>query len=76
MNSALAGDFASALVLQDRLAPLDMAVFLEPGVAGAKAGLAALGRMGDEVRLPLTPATEPTRAAIRSAMVHAGLMNA
>ncbi len=76
MNAALAGDFASALALQDRLAPLDMAIFLEPGVAGSKAGLAALGRMSDEVRLPLVPVTEPTRAAIRSAMVHAGLMNA
>src|SRR4051794_28886358 len=76
MNAGLAGDYASALVLQDRLAPLVMAIFLEPGVAGAKAGLAALGRISDEVRLPLVPVTEPTRAAIRSAMVHAGLMNA
>ena len=77
MNAALAGDFASALALQDRLAPLDMAIFLEPGVAGSKAGLAALGRMSDEVRLPLGPRRRnPPRAAIRSAMVHAGLMNA
>jgi 4-hydroxy-tetrahydrodipicolinate synthase len=76
MNAALAGDVSGALALQDRLAPLDMAIFLEPGVAGAKAGLAALGRMQDEVRLPLTSATEPTRKAIRSAMIHAGLLNA
>lgn len=76
MEAALDGDAARALALQDRLAPLDMAVFLEPGVTGSKYALSVLGRMSDEVRLPLMPATEPTRAAIRSAMVHAGLINA
>ena len=74
-GKALGGDFAGALALQDRLAPLHDAMFLEPGLAGAKCGLALLGRGNDEMRLPLLPATAPTRAAIRSAMVHAGLLN-
>jgi 4-hydroxy-tetrahydrodipicolinate synthase len=75
MEAALAGDAPRALALQDRLVPLDLAVFLEPGVTGSKYALSLLGRMRDEVRLPLMPATEPTRVAIRSAMVHAGLLN-
>jgi 4-hydroxy-tetrahydrodipicolinate synthase len=74
--ASLSGDFAGALAVQDRLVPLHEAIFLEPGLAGAKAGLAMLGRGTEEIRLPLTPVTEPTRAAIRAAMVHAGLLNA
>ena len=33
--------------------PLHAATFLEAGVTGAKYGLSVLGRMSDEVRLPL-----------------------
>ncbi|KAA2242104.1 4-hydroxy-tetrahydrodipicolinate synthase [Salinarimonas soli] len=73
---SLEGDLAGALAVQDRLVPLHDAIFLEPGLAGAKAGLALLGRGTEEVRLPLRPVTEPTKAAIRAAMVHAGLINA
>ncbi|WP_374546221.1 4-hydroxy-tetrahydrodipicolinate synthase [Rhodoblastus sp.] len=66
------GDYAKALVLQDRLIPLHTATFLEAGVTGAKSGLSLLGRANDEVRLPLVPSTDKTRAAIREALVHAG----
>jgi 4-hydroxy-tetrahydrodipicolinate synthase len=76
MEAALSGDYARALALQDRLVPLDVAIFIEPGLAGAKYALSVLGRMSDETRLPLVPATEPARKAIRAAMVHAGLLNA
>ncbi|TDR89220.1 4-hydroxy-tetrahydrodipicolinate synthase [Enterovirga rhinocerotis] len=72
---SLAGDYAGALAIQDRLVPLHDAIFLEPGLAGAKCGLSLLGRGNEEVRLPLLPVTEPTKKAIRSAMVHAGLLN-
>lgn len=75
MTATLKGDYAGALAVQDRLAPLHDATFLEPGLAGAKHGLSLLGRMQEEVRLPLLPVTEPTRVAIRKAMVHAGLLN-
>ena len=74
MAAALAGDMAKALELQDRLVPLDQATFIEPGLAGAKAGLALLGRGNEEVRLPLVPVTAGTKSAIRAAMVHAGLI--
>jgi len=72
---SLKGDFHGALDVQDRLTPLHDAIFMEPGLAGAKAGLNLLGRMNDEVRLPLLPATPAARQAIRAALVHAGLLN-
>ncbi|HEY8381092.1 MAG TPA: 4-hydroxy-tetrahydrodipicolinate synthase [Microvirga sp.] len=75
-DRSLSGDFAGALTVQDRLVPLHEAIFMEPGLAGAKCGLSLLGRGNEEVRLPLMPVTAPTKEAIRSAMVHAGLLNA
>ena len=75
-ETSLSGDYAGALKVQDRLVPLHDAIFVEPGLAGAKCGLALLGRGGEEIRLPMLPVTAPTKAAIRKAMVHAGLVNA
>ena len=75
MEACFKGDYASALKLQDRLTPLHAAIFTEPGLAGAKYGLSVLGKLTDETRLPLLPVTEPTRAIIRKAMIHAGLLN-
>jgi 4-hydroxy-tetrahydrodipicolinate synthase len=63
------------MTIQDRLVPLHAAIFLEPGLAGAKCGLSLLGRGNEEVRLPLLPVTAPTKATIRKAMIHAGLIN-
>ncbi len=74
-NATLAGDYATALELQDRLMPLHEAIFIEPGLAGAKYGLSLLGKCSDEVRLPLTPLTDGTKNAIRSAMSELGLLN-
>ncbi|SFH96849.1 4-hydroxy-tetrahydrodipicolinate synthase [Bosea sp. OK403] len=76
MVAALKGDYAGALKLQDRLVPLHDAVFKEPGLAGAKHGLKLLGRIEEELRLPLLPVTAPTGKVIRDAMVFAGLLNA
>jgi 4-hydroxy-tetrahydrodipicolinate synthase len=73
---SLSGDYAGALKVQDRLVPLHDAVFMEPGLAGAKCGLALLGRGNEEIRLPMLPVTDGTKAVIRQAMVHAGLLNA
>jgi len=73
--ATLAGDYAGALALQDRLMPLHEAIFLEPGLAGAKFGLSLLGRCPNEVRLPLLSVSAPVEAEIRKAMVHAGLLN-
>lgn len=74
-NATLAGDFKAALALQDRLMPLHEAIFIEPGLAGAKYGLSLLGRCSEDVRLPLVGLTDGTKARIRSAMQHAGLIH-
>ena len=74
-DATLSNDYPEALRIQDRLVPLHAAIFIEPGLAGAKCGLSLLGRGNDEVRLPLLPVTAPTKAAIKKAMVHAGLLN-
>jgi 4-hydroxy-tetrahydrodipicolinate synthase len=74
-TATLAGDYAKALAYQDRLMPLHEAIFLEPGLAGAKYGLSRLGLCSPEVRLPLVGLTEGTKARIDAAMRHAGLLN-
>ena len=76
MGAVQKGDYAGALKVQDRLVPLHDAIFKEPGLAGAKHGLALLGRIEEEVRLPLLPVTAATGKVIRDAMVFAGLVNA
>lgn len=73
--STLAGDYATALTQLDRLMPLHEAIFTEPGVAGAKYGMSLLGLCSEDVRSPLTPLTDATKAKMRAAMVHAGLLN-
>ena len=73
--ATLRGDYTAALALQDRLMPLHEAIFLEPGLAGAKYGLSRLGLCGDEVRLPLVGLTDGVKARMDAAMRHAGLIN-
>jgi 4-hydroxy-tetrahydrodipicolinate synthase len=74
--ATLAGDYAKALEYQDRLMPLHKAIFLEPGLCGAKYGLNRLRGMNRSVRSPLMSSLEPaTEAAIDAALVHAGLLN-
>ncbi|MFV0475715.1 MAG: dihydrodipicolinate synthase family protein, partial [Pikeienuella sp.] len=74
-NALSAGEWGEALELQDRLLPLHRAIFMEPGVVGAKTGLSMLGKCSDEVRSPITTALPETKAAIRAAMVGAGILN-
>ena len=74
-EACLRGDFRAALAIQDRLAPLHAALFVEPNPAGPKGALAELGRIRDEVRLPMTAATPAAREALRAAMRHAGILD-
>jgi 4-hydroxy-tetrahydrodipicolinate synthase len=69
------GDYATALKLHDKLMPLHTALFIETNPAPAKYALAVLGKCAETVRLPMVPVNEKTRAAVREAMVHAGLIN-
>ncbi|WP_113154658.1 4-hydroxy-tetrahydrodipicolinate synthase [Nitratireductor sp. OM-1] len=72
--ATLANDKEKALELQDRLMPLHKAIFIEPGLCGAKYALSRLGKTENRVRLPLVPIEASTAAAIDAAMQHAGLL--
>src|SRR5579883_1474550 len=73
--ACLRGDFAAALKLQDKLAPLHINLFVETSPAPVKYALSLLGKCANIVRLPMVPASERAQAAVRDAMVHAGLIN-
>ncbi|WP_340108403.1 4-hydroxy-tetrahydrodipicolinate synthase [Pikeienuella sp. HZG-20] len=74
-TALMAGDFARARDYQRRLMPLHQAIFMEPGVVGAKCGLSLLGKCDEEVRSPITGCLPETKAAIRDAMAYAGLID-
>jgi len=73
--ACLKGDFATALTLQDKLAPLHINLFVETSPAPIKYALSLIGKCANAVRLPMVPASEKAQGAVRSAMVHAGLLN-
>ncbi len=73
-EASLSGDYAKALAIQDRLTALQAALFVESNPVPVKYGLARLGMMSDEVRLPLVPATEVAKGAMDAAMRRAGLI--
>lgn len=74
-EACLSGDFATALGLQDKLMPLHRALFLDPNPGGAKYALSLLGKMGDELRLPLVAPSDESKNEIQAAMRHAGLID-
>ncbi len=73
-EATLRGDYAKALEYQDKLMPLHEAIFIEPGLVGAKYALSVLGLCSEEVRLPLVGLTDGTKTKIKAAMKHAGLI--
>jgi 4-hydroxy-tetrahydrodipicolinate synthase len=74
-GACLHGDYAAALTLQDKLAPLHINLFVETSPAPIKYGMSLIGRCENLLRLPMVPATEKAQLAVREAMVHAGLLN-
>jgi 4-hydroxy-tetrahydrodipicolinate synthase len=74
-GACLRGDFAAALRLQDKLMPLHQNLFIETSPAPVKYALSLLGKVADTLRLPMVPIGEKSKAAVRDAMVHAGLIN-
>jgi 4-hydroxy-tetrahydrodipicolinate synthase len=74
-GACLRGDYEAALLLQDKLMPLHQNLFIETNPAPAKYALSVLGKCAETVRLPLVMLAEKSKAAVREAMVHAGLVN-
>jgi 4-hydroxy-tetrahydrodipicolinate synthase len=74
-NACMAGDWATALRLQDRLYPLHAALFSDASPGPVKYALSRV-RPGfsPSLRLPMTPPSEASRRAVDAALGHAGLL--
>ncbi len=75
-NACMAGDYAAALKLQDRLMPLHDVLFVETNPGPVKYAAARLGFCSPEMRLPLCAVSEATRKAVDAALVQVGLLTA
>ena len=74
-SATRSGDFAAARRVQDRLMPLHQALFVETNPGPVKYACSLLGHCEPHARLPMVPVSEATKAIVRDAMVHAGLLN-
>lgn len=74
-NATLRGDYAEARRINDTLARLHRAMFLEASPAPAKYALSVLGLCTDDVRLPLvTVQSADVKKEIEAAMKEAGVL--
>lgn len=73
-NAWRKGDIATCERYRDLLMPLHHAMFVETSPGPVKYAASLLGKCGEEVRLPLVPVSDATRAAVREAMVQTGLL--
>ena len=71
-RAAIAGEAEEAVAIDERLAALTSALFLEPNPIPVKWALAHLGLIGPGIRLPLTPLDHKLEAVVRDAL--AGVM--
>ena len=74
-EATLAGDYGAALKITDKLMPLHLATFQEPGLVSAKYGLSTLGLCTQEVRSPLVGLSDDAKSAMDAALRYAGLID-
>jgi 4-hydroxy-tetrahydrodipicolinate synthase len=74
-DSCLAGNFAKALSIQDRLMGLHDALFCEASPAPTKYAASLLGLCEEDVRLPIVPLSGKGRETVKAAMAAANLLN-
>jgi len=72
---ALGGEWQAARELHYRLLPLMEANFLESNPGPVKAALALMGLVDEQLRLPLVPVQEQTRARLRAVLGALGLLS-
>ena len=72
-DAALAGDFKTAAALQCKLLPLINCLFSEVNPIPAKAAVSAMGFGEENLRLPLTPMEDATRAKLFEEMRKLGI---
>jgi 4-hydroxy-tetrahydrodipicolinate synthase len=69
------GDLKHAMKLNERLMPVNDAMFCETSPGPVKYAASLLGRASDELRLPLAPIAEASKQKVRAALTKAGLLN-
>ncbi|MFH1023550.1 MAG: 4-hydroxy-tetrahydrodipicolinate synthase [Planctomycetota bacterium] len=74
VRAGLKGDFAAARRMHRRLFPLFKALFLETNPIPVKAALAMMGRIGGDLRLPLTAISAENAKRLRKVLVDLGLV--
>ncbi len=72
--ATLAGDFRTALAINDRLYPLHAALFSDASPGPTKYALERIGKMAADVRLPIFAPSSAARAAVDAGLAHAGLV--
>lgn len=72
-NACLAGDYATALSIQDRLMPLHEALFCETSPGPVKYAVSRLGFCEPTARLPMVPISDDAKGKVVQAMEKAGL---
>lgn len=72
-EASLSGDFERAGQINDKLAPLHRALFLEPSPGPTKFALSLLGKCKNVLRSPIFPISAAGEAAVRDALAHAGI---
>ena len=73
-RAALAGDFAAARAINNRLLPVHFKLFVEPNPVPVKWALARMGRIQNGIRLPLVPLSVANEPVVLGAMKEAGLL--
>lgn len=68
------GDYSTARAINDQLAPLHRALFVEPSPGPAKLAASMLGWCAPELRLPMVEPSAAARGVIEAALAHAGLI--
>lgn len=74
VSSALEGHYEQARLQHYKLAALFGALFLETNPIPVKAALAMMGKISEEVRLPLTPLAAEFRPKLQEALRQAGVL--
>ncbi|MDB5663118.1 MAG: dihydrodipicolinate synthase [Sphingomonas bacterium] len=73
--ACLGGDWETARTIQDRLYPLHAALFSDASPGPVKYALSRLdSTFPTDLRLPMTPPSAASRAAVDAALAHAGLI--
>lgn len=73
VEAALEGSWDEARALHYKLLPLMDVNFIETSPGPCKAAMKMMGLLEEELRLPLVPVTEKTRARVREVLTETGL---